>query len=115
MDNVTTHGGAAHGHAHDHALVDHHEDDEPSAGGRADAFRRAAGKVYVYAFQELLDDTSYWLILGIVLSGVVAAALPASLLDQYMGNSFLSMLIMLLIGIPIYTCASASTPLAAQT
>ena len=102
-----------HSHAHDHGLADHHEDDEPSAGGRADAFRRAAGKVYVYAFQELLDDTSYWLILGIVLSGVVAAALPASLLDQYMGNSFLSMLIMLLIGIPIYTCASASTPLAA--
>jgi len=102
---------AEHGHAHDHGLA--HAEGEPLSGGRARALRRVAGKVYVYAFQELLDDTSYWLILGIVLSGVVAAALPASLLEQYMGNSWVSMLIMLLIGIPIYTCASASTPLAA--
>ena len=69
--------------------------------------------IYAYAFRELLDETSYWLILGIVLSGVVAAALPPAFFAQYLGGGFVSMLVMLLIGIPIYTCASSSTPIAA--
>jgi len=100
-------------HAHGQAAELPHESEEPKAGGRAAALRRAAGKVYRYGFNELLDDTSYWLVLGIVLSGVVAAALPASFFEKYMGSGLVSMLVMLAIGIPIYTCASSSTPLAA--
>jgi hypothetical protein len=61
----------------------------------------------------LLDDTSYWVVLGIVLSGIVAAALPATFFEQYLNNELASMLVMLAIGIPIYVCASEATPLAA--
>ena len=75
--------------------------------------RDTAVRVYHYAFRELLDETSYWLVLGIVLSGVVAAAVPPGFFEQFLGNELLSMLVMLAIGIPIYTCASSSTPLAA--
>jgi hypothetical protein len=64
-------------------------------------------------FLELIDETSYWLVLGIVLSGIIAALLPASIIEKYLSGGFTTMLLMLLIGIPIYTCASASTPIAA--
>ncbi|MEO8165217.1 MAG: SO_0444 family Cu/Zn efflux transporter, partial [Betaproteobacteria bacterium] len=108
------HAGAtdAHGHDHDH-FSEPDIDPSPEGGGRAMALRRTSGRVYHYAFHQLLDDTSYWLMLGIVLSGVVAAALPASFFDQFLSGELTSMLVMLAIGIPIYTCASSSTPLAA--
>jgi HflK protein len=64
-------------------------------------------------FLELIDETSYWLVLGVVLSGIIAALLPASFIEKYLSGGFTTMLLMLLIGIPIYTCASASTPIAA--
>ncbi len=103
-----------HGHSHDHV---HAHDD--AAGPDGSSSRSASPPlqtvrdIYAYAFRELLDETSYWLILGIVLSGVVAAALPPTFFAQYLGGGFASMLVMLLIGIPIYTCASSSTPIAA--
>lgn len=64
-------------------------------------------------FLELIDETSYWLVLGVVLSGIIAALLPPSFIEKYLSGGFTTMLLMLLVGIPIYTCASASTPIAA--
>ena len=105
--------GAA--HAHDHLSEPGHgiNPTPHEGGGRAMAARRTLGRVYRYAFHQLLDDTSYWLVLGIVLSGVVAAALPPTFFEQFLNGELMSMLVMLAIGIPIYTCASSSTPLAA--
>ena len=54
-----------------------------------------ASRVYHYAFRQLLDDTSYWVVLGIVLSGIVAAALPPTFFEQYLSNELVSMLVML--------------------
>jgi HflK protein len=115
------------GHQHDHAHHDGevheraHEppgsasaaDDKTVDPGRLAAARRTAGRIYHYAFRQLLDETSYWLVLGIVLSGVIAAAVPPTLFEHPLMSGFLSMLVMLFIGIPTYTCASASTPVAA--
>ncbi len=104
------HAHDPHGHAHDHAHAHHH----PHAHGlpAGGALARAPRQVLAYGL-TLLEDTCYWLALGIVLSALVAAAIPATLFEQYLGNELISMLLMLAIGIPIYTCASASTPLAA--
>jgi HflK protein len=108
------HPHEAHGHDHDHfSEPDHDSGRSVEGGGRAMAVRRTLGRIYEYAFRQLLDDTSYWLVLGIVLSGVVAAALPPSFFVQFLSGELTSMLVMLAIGIPIYTCASSSTPLAA--
>ncbi|WP_448383695.1 SO_0444 family Cu/Zn efflux transporter [Desulfosoma sp.] len=66
-----------------------------------------------YGFFDLLQDLGGWLFLGIFLSGVIAALLPqevSRLLEAYEGES---LLLMLMVGIPIYICASASTPIAA--
>ena len=108
--HVHHHHDGAPAHAHEHAQA---SDLDARRDSRLAAMRRTAGRVYHSAFHQLLDDTSYWLVLGVVLSGVVAAALPATFLEQYLEGDLTSMLVMLLIGIPIYTCASSSTPLAA--
>ena len=66
-----------------------------------------------YAFSDLLKDIGGWLILGIVIAGIISYLVPVGFIEQYLGGEFISLLIMLIIGIPLYICASASTPIAA--
>lgn len=66
-----------------------------------------------YGLVELLDDLAFWLVLGVVLAGVLGAVLPADLGERGLGGGLAPMLILLAIGIPLYMCASASTPVAA--
>src|SRR5439155_1028148 len=86
---------------------------EGNGGARFASQRAAVREIFAYGFRELLDETAHWLVLGVILAALVAVLLPASVIERYFGDGFLTMLAMLVIGIPIYTCASASTPIAA--
>lgn len=66
-----------------------------------------------FAFDELLGDIGVWLFFGIVLAGVIAVFLSPKIISTYLSNEYLSMLVMLLISVPLYVCATASTPVAA--
>ncbi|MCB2192019.1 MAG: SO_0444 family Cu/Zn efflux transporter [Deltaproteobacteria bacterium] len=66
-----------------------------------------------FARGELWEDLAAWFWLGLVLAGIIAALVPAEFLTRYLGGGVGSMLIMLAVGIPLYICASASTPIAA--
>ena len=82
-------------------------DDRPSLW--RDLVRPAAR----YGFGELLDDLAFWLVVGIGLAGVLTAVLPDDLGALGLGSGILPMLALLVVGIPLYMCASASTPIAA--
>jgi len=69
-------------------------------------------KVLQYAGAELLDDISKWLTFGIVLAGIMLTFIPPDWLAQW-GGGLSAMLVMLVVGIPMYICAVASTPVAA--
>jgi HflK protein len=66
-----------------------------------------------YGFRDLLDDVAWWLVLGLVLSAIVEVALPANLFEGIWAGGMASMLLMLVLSIPLYTCAASSTPMAA--
>lgn len=51
--------------------------------------------------------------LGIVIAGGIAYFVPDDFFVQYLQSEVLSLFIMLAVGIPLYICASASTPIAA--
>lgn len=65
-----------------------------------------------YAAAELLDDISAWMAVGIVIAGVILTYIPPDWLSQW-GQGLSAMLVMLVVGIPMYICAVASTPVAA--
>lgn len=65
-----------------------------------------------YAFTNLLDDIAFWLAIGMVFAALTQTLLPADFLSQW-GQGVGAMLVMMLVGIPMYICATASTPLAA--
>lgn len=67
-----------------------------------------------YAFKELVADVAKWLMIGIVAGGVIAYLIPDDWIAQYLGNPLLAYPLMLLIGIPMYVCATGSIPIAAS-
>lgn len=65
-----------------------------------------------FASGKLLNDIARWLLIGLVLAAVIKTWVPTDFLTQW-GSGFTAMLVMALIGIPMYICATASTPIAA--
>lgn len=65
-----------------------------------------------YGFTDVWDDMVLWLLMGIVFAAAVDAFVPADFLQQW-GSGPLAMLVMMLVGVPMYICATASTPIAA--
>jgi hypothetical protein len=66
-----------------------------------------------FAFTDVWGDLAVWFLFGLLLSGIVTVSIPESVFSRYMGGGIGAMLIMLGVGIPIYICATASTPIAA--
>ena len=62
----------------------------------------------------MIGDIGRWLLVGVVIAGVISALVPADALDGYVGTGFLSYLVMLVVALPLYVCATASTPIAAS-
>jgi len=66
-----------------------------------------------YAFGELLQDIGRWFLLGILIAGLLTTLVPDGFFALLFENKAMSLVLMLLVGIPLYMCASASTPIAA--
>lgn len=64
------------------------------------------------ALIDLLDDIKVWLLFGLVLAALFGTFVEPAALSDY-GNSIWAMLILLLVSLPLYICATASTPIAA--
>jgi len=65
-----------------------------------------------YALSDIWDDIAYWLLFGIAMAAALATFFPGQALAEW-GSGLPAMILMLLVGIPMYICATASTPLAA--
>lgn len=69
-------------------------------------------KVLKYGFITLLGDISKPLLLGIFAATIISLLLPPEVFEKA-GTGFTGMLLMLLFGIPLYVCATASVPIGA--
>jgi uncharacterized membrane protein YraQ (UPF0718 family)/copper chaperone CopZ len=65
-----------------------------------------------YAFGELLEDVGKWLVIGLLVSALITVAVPNDFFSALQDYPFLNMLIVLVIAIPMYTCATGSIPIA---
>ena len=89
-------------------------EDETAAepGDKCDAQRSAVWNILHYGFVSFFDDIIGSLLFGIVLGGIITALLPSFGLERFADQSLLAMLAMLVVGIPMYVCATSSTPIA---
>jgi uncharacterized membrane protein YraQ (UPF0718 family) len=65
-----------------------------------------------FSTTNLVRDISVWLLIGLFFAALIQTYLPASFLEKW-GSGIFAMLIMVVISIPMYICATASTPIAA--
>ena len=68
--------------------------------------------IFVYGFSTLLRDFMKWLLIGLLFAAIIQTFVPSSFLTQY-GQGVFAMMLIVLVSIPMYICATASTPIAA--
>lgn len=66
-----------------------------------------------FAVVDVWGDIVIWFFAGLLLAGAITAIIPDDFMAGWLGGGIGSMLLMLLFGIPLYICATASTPIAA--
>jgi len=68
---------------------------------------------FIYAFSTLLKDIASPLLVGLLLGALITVAIPDNLSEILMEYSWLSYIIVIIIAVPMYVCATASLPIAA--
>jgi uncharacterized protein len=92
----------------DTSVVTGNEDDEIPAG-----FFPKIREMFRYSFVEFLQDISNWLVIGLLIAALISVFVPDNFFADKIPNSFVGMLLILVIAIPVYICATASVPVAA--
>ncbi|MBN2639275.1 MAG: permease [Bacteroidales bacterium] len=69
--------------------------------------------VFRYGFVEFIQDISKWLVIGLVLAAIISALIPNNFFEILNLPPILQMLLILVVSIPLYICATGSIPLAA--
>ena len=96
---------------------------ETTTAGEGSRTRRALH----YGLVEMVDEIGPWLVVGLVnhedlrarqvvglvLTGLITALVPEETIRAIVGSGPRALVTLLLLGIPLYMCASASTPIAA--
>jgi len=75
--------------------------------------RSRFARVFHYGFVTLPKDIGKPLLWGIVAAGVISAFVPGDFFAHTLGTGIVSMIAMMILGIPVYVCATASVPVAA--
>ena len=70
-------------------------------------------RVFSYAFGTLLKDIAKPLLWGLLLGALITIAIPSNLSEILVEYAWLSYLIVIIIAVPMYVCATASLPIAA--
>ena len=70
-------------------------------------------RILRHGFVTLPRDVGRSMLIGVAVAGAITAFVPDDFLAHYFGGGILSLLAMMLFGIPLYVCATASVPIAA--
>jgi len=67
-----------------------------------------------FSFVDLVEDIAGWFIVGVLFAAVIAVFVTPEMVNSVSAKSpLLVMFLMLLISVPLYVCATSSTPIAA--
>jgi uncharacterized membrane protein YraQ (UPF0718 family) len=86
---------------------------DPEVHSRHHTFFEKLRAGFGYAFKDLWNDIAAWFLFGLLLAGIITVLIPDDIFSRYLGSGLPAMLLMLAVGIPLYICATASTPIAA--
>lgn len=76
-------------------------------------FIQKISDVFKYGFVEFIQDISKWLVIGLLLAAVISAIIPDDFFELLNLPPVIQMLLILVVSIPLYICATGTIPLAA--
>ena len=65
-----------------------------------------------YGFYDMVQDIGKWLIIGLVVAAIITMVIPDDFFASLSTYPILSMLLVLLLSVPMYLCATGSIPIA---
>lgn len=89
----------------------------PAAGGEKESPKKGWARLREavrYGLVSLPGDIALPLVIGLVISGLLAVLVPEDLIARHLGRGILPMLLLMAAGVPLYVCATASVPVAAS-
>jgi len=82
------------------------EDERPAS------FRDRLAVAWHHGFVTMMRDLAPWLVAGLIMAALISAALPSGWIAENVGTGLWPKVAMLFVGVPLYICATSSTPLA---
>lgn len=76
--------------------------------------KKSFGQAFNYGFVVIPAEIARWLIIGVIVGGAISSIVPADFGSKYLSAPLLNYVMILLISIPIYVCATGSIPIAAS-
>ena len=70
-------------------------------------------KMLEYALVDFPSDIVKWLVISICIAGLISYLLPENFISVHLSSGIYAMLLMMVVGIPLYVCATGSIPIAA--
>ncbi|AQT69469.1 putative permease [Anaerohalosphaera lusitana] len=92
-------------------VADGAEEEDSCCGGKKQPFWLI--RLFKHGFVTLPRDIGRPMIVGIIIAAILAAVIPDDFFASHVSAGLPSMLLMLVFGIPLYVCATASIPVAA--
>lgn len=65
-----------------------------------------------YGFGDMIDNMGKWLVLGLVIAALITVFVPDSLFVGFAEYPLLAMIVVVLVAVPMYICATGSIPIA---
>ena len=111
------HSGEHHHHSSHHRHSSHHHHSSSSSCHCHDRKipETIGGKIVEalrYAFLDMMSDIGKWLVIGLVVAGLITIYVPDEVFTIFKDNTMASMILVLIISIPMYLCATGSIPIA---
>ena len=76
------------------------------------SFGQKVAETFRYGLVNMVGDVSKWLMIGLLLGALISAFVPNELFFALREYPILCMLVVLVLAMPMYTCATGSIPLA---
>ena len=77
------------------------------------SFMQKATGALRYGFIDMIQDIGKWIVIGLVVAAVITVVLPDNFFVSFNNYPLLNMLMILVVSMPMYLCATGSIPIAA--
>jgi len=80
---------------------------------RPEGFWNKLKEAFKYGYFEMMQDIGKWLMMGLIIAGLITVFVPDDFFFFFKDKPLLTMLMVLIISVPMYVCATGSIPIAA--